>query len=177
MKEFQVKGNTAEQKLKHMETVVTRLARRAHKTVGVAIPPIPISLYIPDAGSVRGIGGGIISYLSPIGGEIKKIFAKILWAGFGSGSLHVEVDRNKDITGSLFSLSKNSNSFDSSISLNEGDEVVISLHDMRGKRIEDPIPQFAMIVSFLFVPIVSKESIKETAIDALEEKVNEVVSD
>jgi hypothetical protein len=120
MRGFKVKGNTAEQKLSHMETIVTRLARRTHKAVGVVIPPIPISIYIADAGSILNIGGGNRSYLFPIEGKIEKIFAKVLWDSFLSGSLHAKIDSKEGTPGNLFSLSKISDSFDTSISVKAG---------------------------------------------------------
>lgn len=51
---IKIPDTTDEKKFKYIETVLKRLARRVHKTVAVAVPPIPVTHYAtgPDSSKV-----------------------------------------------------------------------------------------------------------------------------
>ena len=68
-----IKGETLEEQMKHVDTVLKRFSRRLHKTVVGVIPPYPISGYVQSS-----IDGVVLRYMFPAEGRI------IL------GALHIE---------------------------------------------------------------------------------------
>jgi len=54
-RELIIKGNTPEEKLKHVETILRRMFRRLHRVIIGVVPPVPIFGYcdiVPDNGAV-----------------------------------------------------------------------------------------------------------------------------
>lgn len=80
MKELEIKGNTVDKKFNHIQAILRRMARKLHKTVIGAIPPIPIISYVDEVPS----DGVICRIVSPCSGEITNV------------CLHIDEFINKD---------------------------------------------------------------------------------
>ena len=68
MKDIKIVGNTPEKKFRHIESILTRMHRRLHKTVLIAVPPIPLFFYEETAKE----NGEIFQWLFPAAGTIVR---------------------------------------------------------------------------------------------------------
>jgi len=64
-----IRGNTADEKFKHLEVILNRMRRKLHKTVVGVMPPVPI-MFAADAPRED---GEIFSFLAPASGMITDV--------------------------------------------------------------------------------------------------------
>jgi len=60
-----IKGETVEEQIKHIDTLLKRFSRKLHKTVVGIVPPYPISNYVQSP-----IDGVVLKYMFPADGKI-----------------------------------------------------------------------------------------------------------
>ena len=64
-----IKGNTSDEKFKHLERILNRMSRKLHKTVIGVIPPVPV-MFSAEAPAAD---GSIFSFLAPASGKITDV--------------------------------------------------------------------------------------------------------
>ncbi len=61
-----VKGDTTEKKFKHINIMLTRLARKSHKVAVGIIPPVPISSYVGEVSEDE----SVFRFIFPVSGKV-----------------------------------------------------------------------------------------------------------
>ncbi len=174
MRDIEIKGNTVDEKLKHLMLILTRLARRSRKAISIVMPTSPLVFYIPDIGPQ----GELVSFLSPVKGEVVRILFKVQQKDFKQYErceFRVDFLNMKGASSQTFLISSGVNIISCSKPLNVGDEVAFSVSlDIKPKDILEPIPS---LLSINILPAREESTTQTLAIEALEEAADEILSD
>jgi hypothetical protein len=170
MRDLTLKGNTPEQKLKHAETILNRLARRTKKSVAVLMPPCPISMYRDD---IPGIGA-FFTFLSAIEGKIKTLCLEVQCTKFKGAKISLAIERKGAAPGASFSVGSGIGIYDTDIDVKVGDKIIFYLLEM--DRAADEVGSISVAVGFSITPVRQAAEAEALAIDSLKETADEIVS-
>ncbi|MFA6973018.1 MAG: hypothetical protein WC208_16675 [Gallionella sp.] len=159
MRELLLNGNTVEQKLKHAEIILGRLARREKKTISVLMPPCPISAYRDDIPGV----GMFYTFLSSIEGTIKSVCLEVQCTKFKGAKISMLVESKGASAGASFPIANSIGSFETSVGVKKGDKVVFYLLEI--DRAPEEVGSISIALGFSIIPIRQEAEGKTLAIE------------
>ena len=150
-----------EERIKRLETITTRLARRAQKRIVGLVTPYPIS----NALFGEKVEGVILRYLFPCDGKITKGMIMLGAKPKKWVSVNVKIfnEQNMEIKG--FMIERKTISVKPDLSLKSGDCLEVSLTCSPEEVVNE------VWISFLWIPIVNEVEAKSFLIQELEDDI------
>ena len=153
-----IKGETLEEQMKHVDTILKRMSMKLHKTITGVITPFPISGYVSNP-----IDKVVLRYMFPADGKITvggTFIESIPKEGIDIYLNIHRVDGNID-SKSIF-VKKQSVMIKPDVDVFCGDRLVISIDSKGGESVS------GVWTSFLWVPNIRDSEVKKFLIDDLE---------
>jgi len=152
-------GNELESRVKKLEMIIKRLARRSRKTTTAIITPYPISNAVFD----DSINGSVLRYLFPCTGKISK--ALIIINNKLKEGAFVEITIKDDVhtESKSFIITKKINLKHLDLEVDSGDMLNVSV-----KSVNEQESITEVWMSFLWIPSIKDVHMKNFLIDNLE---------
>ena len=152
-----IKGETVEKQMEHVDTILSRMSRKLHKTVTGIITPFPISNYAQDP-----IDKVVLRYMFPADGKISVGGAFIENIPKDGIDIYMNIHRGDSvISESLFTKKKYALiEFDADVFA--GDRLTVSVSPKGDGKVS------GIWISFLWTPNVKDAEIKRFLIEDLE---------
>jgi len=150
-----------ENRIKHLETMVGRLARRARRKASALFTPYPISTCL--TGNVE---GEVLRYLFCANGIVSRCM--IVLDKRPSAGIKLTISLNNETGGksASFITSKKSSIFKSDIDVSVGDKLIVTSEKIDPEK--DDINE--LWLGFLWIPTVKDLHVKSFLIDELEKQ-------
>lgn len=161
-----IKGETLEEQMKHVDTILKRFSRRLHKTTAGIISPYPISSYVQSP-----IGGVVLRYMFPISGKITLGALYIEGMPKSGVDIYAVVHLEETYKSEVFFTKEASILIEPDIDIVAGSRLVLSV---RAKGEEEV---FGIWTSLLWVPEVRDSVVKQFLIDELDKAEEENASE
>ena len=161
-----IKGKTAEEQLKSVDTILTRFSRRLHKTVTGVITPYPISNYVQTP-----MDGVVLRYMFPVDGMI--ILGGVFIEDMPKSGVNVYavIHAEEGHKSETFFVDRKSFLVKPNIDVSAGSRLVLSVIPKADEQVS------GIWVSFLWAPEIKDGIIKRFLIDGLERIEKNAVSE
>ena len=162
-----VKGNTLEEKMTSVERVLGHMRNRMHKTVTVAIPPIPFSLFSQSvvAGNVLG------AFMFPISCDLSDMIVMIEGTSFRKGVLTVSIYTGTEKHDHAYLIAPGKTSITFKESVKAGDRIIFRVTEAeyaKAKEGQEAITVIeAMWISFLCITDMKSMNREEHLLDTV----------
>jgi len=151
-----IKGETVEEKMKHLNVLLKRMSKRLHKTVVGVITPFPISGYAKDIAD-----SAVLRYMFPASGKITVGGMYVENMPKDGIDIYTNIHRGELVISREIWTNKKYVLIDPDAEILAGDRLVVSVVSKGGDV-------SGIWVSFLWVPEVKDSEIKQFLIDDLE---------
>ena len=151
-----IKGDTTEDKMKHLNVLLKRMSKKLHKTVVGVITPFPISSYAKDP-----VDNVVLRYMFPASGKITVGGAYIENMPKDGIDIYTNIHREESVISTSVWTKKKYVLINPDAEILAGDRLVVSVKS-RGGDVS------GIWVSFLWVPEVKDSEVKQFLIDDLE---------
>jgi len=151
-----IKGETIEDKMKHLNVLLKRMYRKLQKTVTGIITPFPISGYAKDP-----VDSVVLRYMFPASGKITVGGAYIENMPKEGIDIYTNIHRGDSVLSSSIWTNKKYALINPDVEILAGDRLVVSVVPKGGDV-------SGIWASFLWVPKVEDSEIKQFLIDDLE---------
>ena len=151
-----IKGDTIEDKMKHLNVLLKRMSKKLHKTVTGIITPFPISGYIRDP-----VDNVVLRYMFPASGKVTVGGAYIEIMPKDGIDIYTNIHRGDSVLSNSVWTNKKYVLINPDVGILAGDRLVISVVPKGGEV-------SGIWISFLWVPEVKDSEIKQFLIEDLE---------
>jgi len=151
-----------EKRISWIETIVSRLVRRARTRMSAVVAPYPISACI-----VGKPQGELLRYMFPLDGTLTKAIVHLNKKPKDQVVIRAEIEDNSGAKGNSFFLEKKHTSVQLDVQVKTGDRLIISSSTEENEDISE------IWFSFLLIPEVSDAKVKSFLINELEESIEE----
>jgi hypothetical protein len=162
-----VKGNTLDEKMVSVERVLGHMRNRMHKTVTVATPPIPFSMYSQNVLAGNTIG----AFMFPIKCVLDNFVVMIEGTTFRLGALAVTVLSGTEKHEHSFTIGNGKTALTFKLDVKIGDRVIFTIPTAEFAKPKDGQEQAtsidAMWISFLCVSDVKGMNKEEFLLDTV----------
>ena len=152
-----------EERVKKLETIATRLMRRANKVSKAFLSPYPIS----NAVFGNDVKGTILCYMFPCNGTVSKGFVRFGSKPKGSVNIDIQISNDSKSSNAGVVLDKKISTIEPNLSVTGGDCLKIVMTPLNETIITE------VWISFLWIPTIEDSEIKRFLISELESLIEE----